>query len=565
MAKHICKNCGVTFEDDLHTVYCDACKPLVRKTLYCIECGKPFEVGLGKNGQFLQTKVCPDCVKFRPKILICDTCGKEFKLYKNPPDYRHYPKRTSCYDCKPDTAINPVDYKTVKCATCGKLFTIPKSKKQINCDDCKDIKQEFKTLVCQRCGKEFTVGRSKSERGNFLIRKYCSKDCEKQSEKEVICEACGKPFTVYKYKDTDSFQKIKYCSDECRRKGREAKIKSTYQKKYGVNYYFNTQEYKNKVKDTCIEKYGVPYPCMTDNCKSAQGHIISELNNNFAKLLDNYGILYDMEYTLGAYSYDFHIKNTNILIEINPTFTHTCFDTGMYVNKSVNSHIDKQQFAWVNDMHCINIWQWDDYDKIISMIIDKTTLYARKLDIKTVSKIEANNFLVENHLQGSCYGNIVNLGLYLNNELVQIITFGKPRYNKNYEWELLRLCTQSGIKVVGGAERLFKHFVDDYKPDSIISYCDISKFKGDVYERLGFSLLRQTQPAKIWSKYRNYSKEYITDNLLRQRGFDQLIGSKLNPPEIYGKGTNNEELMLKHDWLPIYDCGQKVFEYRVKT
>ena len=64
---------------------------------------------------------------------------------------------------------------------------------------------------------------------------------------------------------------------------------------------------------------------------------------------------------------------------------------------------------------------------------------------------------------------------------------------------------------------------------------------------------------KKWSKYRNYSKEHITDNLLRQRGFDQLIGSKLNPPEIYGKGTNNEELMLKYGWLPVYDCGQKVF------
>lgn len=41
----------------------------------------------------------------------------------------------------------------------------------------------------------------------------------------------------------------------------------------------------------------------------------------------------------------------------------------------------------------------------------------------------------------------------------------------------------------------------------------------------------------------------------------QFIGSKLNPPEIYGKGTNNEELMIKHNWLPVYDCGQKVFEW----
>lgn len=45
-------------------------------------------------------------------------------------------------------------------------------------------------------------------------------------------------------------------------------------------------------------------------------------------------------------------------------------------------------------------------------------------------------------------------------------------------------------------------------------------------------------------------------------GFDQLVGSKLNPPQLYGKGTDNEELMLKYGWLPIYDCGQKVFVWK---
>lgn len=138
------------------------------------------------------------------------------------------------------------------------------------------------------------------------------------------------------------------------------------------------------------------------------------------------------------------------------------------------------------------------------------------------------------------------------------MTFGEPRYNKNYQWELLRLCTHSDYYVVGGAERLFKHFKLDYEPYSIISYCDISKFIGTVYYRLDFNLKEQTKPQKIWSDKKD---QHITDNLLRQRGFDQLIGSKLDPPEIYGKGTDNEELMIKHKWLPIYDCGQYVFEW----
>ena len=125
------------------------------------------------------------------------------------------------------------------------------------------------------------------------------------------------------------------------------------------------------------------------------------------------------------------------------------------------------------------------------------------------------------------------------------MTFGKPRYNKNYQWELLRLCTNSDYIIVGGAERLFKYFTKTYKPESIISYCDISKFTGNVYYSLGFTLKEQTKPAKIWSK----DDRRITDNLLRMRGFDQLFGT------MYGKGILNEELMLEHGWKPIYDCG----------
>ena len=129
------------------------------------------------------------------------------------------------------------------------------------------------------------------------------------------------------------------------------------------------------------------------------------------------------------------------------------------------------------------------------------------------------------------------------------MTFGKPRYNKNYEWELLRLCSHKDFKVVGGAEKLFKHFLEMQSPNSIISYCDYSKFSGEVYNRLGFKQKGNPKPSKHWSR----GEEHITDNLLRQRGYDQLFNAN------YGKGTSNEQLMLENGWLPIYDCGQLVF------
>ena len=85
---------------------------------------------------------------------------------------------------------------------------------------------------------------------------------------------------------------------------------------------------------------------------------------------------------------------------------------------------------------------------------------------------------------------------------------------------------------------------------SVISYCDASKFTGDVYTRLGTKQIRHTPPQKVWSK----STNKITSALLRQRGYDQLF--KTN----HGKGTDNEQLMIENGWLSIYDCGQYVFE-----
>lgn len=63
---------------------------------------------------------------------------------------------------------------------------------------------------------------------------------------------------------------------------------------------------------------------------------------------------------------------------------------------------------------------------------------------------------------------------------------------------------------------------------------------------------RNTAPTKVWSKW----DSKITDSLLRQRGYDQLFGTD------YGKGTSNEALMLEHGWLPVYDCGQAVYEWK---
>ena len=99
---------------------------------------------------------------------------------------------------------------------------------------------------------------------------------------------------------------------------------------------------------------------------------------------------------------------------------------------------------------------------------------ASKCTIMDVERSEEAEFLNSNHYQGYIPSPYCK-GLYYNNELVCLMSFGKPRFNKNYDWELLRLCTKQNYTVYGGASKLFHSFQLD---GSIISYCNEDKFSG---------------------------------------------------------------------------------------
>lgn len=211
----------------------------------------------------------------------------------------------------------------------------------------------------------------------------------------------------------------------------------------------------------------------------------------------------------------------------------------------------KTHMAESNGFRCIHAFDWDSPELIVSLLQENVSIMARKCKVKEVPLDEAVRFLDDHHLQGysrcSC-----RLGLYHDGELVSIMTFGKPRFNKNYEWELIRYCSK--LNVTGGAERLFSHFVKMKSPKSIVSYCDLSKFTGELYPRLGFSLKRISQPTCHWFNIK--TGRHILDSYLRSNGYDRIFGTS------YGKGTSNEQLMLDAGFVRVYDCGQATYTWQ---
>ena len=313
---------------------------------------------------------------------------------------------------------------------------------------------------------------------------------------------------------------------------------------------------QNKVKATMMKRYGVEYYTLSEECNAQNVKKVSKTNLRFAQKLESIGLKVEFEKVIGNRSFDIEIVGKNIVIEINPTYTHNSSKESVFgkmVDK--NYHKNKMELANKHEYQCITIWDWDDTDKVVNILKQKAVIYARNCELRVVDQKEANDFLEKYHLQGKLRGKSANFGLYFNNELVEIMTFGQPRYNTHYEYELLRLCTNTNYTIVGGASKLFSFFLEKVNPNSIISYCDSSKFSGKVYLELGFEQKDNSRPSAHWSK----GNKQITDNQLRKYGPDKLIGTN------YGLGTNNEEIMISEGWRKVYDCGQKVFVWKSKT
>lgn len=356
--------------------------------------------------------------------------------------------------------------------------------------------------------------------------------------------------------------RAKYGTDYPTQSEEVQKIMSeTLLERYGVPYSGQIPESREKAAQTCIERYGVPnallFPESLEKARQSmlenQTGRVSQVNLRFIDRLKEEGFDPYSEFCICRKYFDCALMDLKVIIEIDPSYTHSALPNHWSPEgKDAYYHLERTRIAEEAGYRCIHVFDWDSWDKIIAVLKTSETIYARKCILQEIDEVSASKFINEYHIQGRVNGTKRAYALFYKGEMVEVMTFGKARYNRNYQWELLRLCTKTGYNVVGGASKIFKQFLQDEKPESIISYCDLAKFRGQVYTQLGFTLDHKSNPAKIWSK----GSEYVTDNLLRQRGYDQLFNTN------YGKGTSNEKLMVQHRWLPVYDCGQAVFVWK---
>lgn len=254
---------------------------------------------------------------------------------------------------------------------------------------------------------------------------------------------------------------------------------------------------------------------------------------------------------------DIVIPNRNTAIEVNGSYWHSSLFTDKYY------HQNKSTECFKKGIHLIHIFEheWNNQntrDKLIKIIrnIDGTKLTkvrASDTEVCNISAQDTKDFLDKYHLQNNVYSEI-RLALQYKGITVAVMTFGKPRFNSNYQYELIRYCANLDYIVYGAASKLFKFFIDNYNPESVITYCDISKFNGNTYKSLGFNEEKLTEPNYIWvnSKLQTMTRYQTQKHKLVEAGL----------------GTNNQtevEIMEALGYFKVYDCGNRVFTWDSKS
>jgi hypothetical protein len=306
--------------------------------------------------------------------------------------------------------------------------------------------------------------------------------------------------------------------------------------------------------------YGINDICTKCNVVSDNSSIKELELMNFVKSL----VKSPTKHSIDNKEIDIFIPEHNIGIEFNGLYWHS----NKFVNKDY--HLNKTEVCERNNIQLLHVFEneWIYKKEIVKSIIKsklnifERKLYARKCVVKMVSPKDSKTFLNENHIQGSVNSSI-KIGLYLKDELVSLMTFGRKRIalgfkksNNNNDYELLRFCNKKNVTVIGGASKLLKYFIRSYSPDEIITYADRRYSNGNLYINLGFDFINNTKPNYWYFK----SHEYQLHHRFKFRK-DRLMN------EGYDHNKTELQIMAERGYYRIFDSGNMKFmlKFPVKT
>lgn len=246
---------------------------------------------------------------------------------------------------------------------------------------------------------------------------------------------------------------------------------------------------------------------------------------------------------LGGKELDMLIPSKKLAIEYNGNYWHS----ELSGSRGRGYHLDKTIVCENAGIRLLHIFsdEWIEKPTIVKSIIKSAlgirdiTIGARKLEIVAAKSLAL--FYDNNHIQGRANSS-VNLALVdkTSKEVLAGLSFKKPRYAKEADWEITRFAVKCGYSIPGAFSRLLKAFRAEHS-GSIVTYSERRLFSGSVYSQNGFQARKPSPPA-YW-----YTRDYQSrENRMRYQ--KHLLEHA--QPEL-----SEWENMQLRGYDRIWDCG----------
>lgn len=414
------------------------------------------------------------------------------------------------------------------------------------------------TFNCINCKKEYT--------GTFKHIKQ---------KKELLCAQCTlEKNNLQKYGKKNIFE-----TDECKNK-----IKKTNNSKYGHDYYLQTNESRKKLQDkqfndaknnlsfklqnfsdfTILDNLIRPkdkdghyyFAKVSCTCKKCGSTYITNIRraqrcnkcypedwlNGTSKLeksiveyirsFYNGQIIENDRSVISPKELDIYLPEKKLAIEIDGDKWHGCNDITLFKDLLKKAG-EKQTLCNNLGIRLITIKECDYLDRpevfkrfLIDAIGNRTRIFARQCDIREISKEDAYNFCEYYHVNGYRNGSI-KYGLFYKNDLVCVAVFGR---HPKYEWECIRLCYKTGISIIGGWEKIQKHFGRKF-----LHYVNLQYFMGTNVTGIGFRFLKNDIILSRNTLQKNTQIKKYCNN--------------------YNENLSDIENCINNGFTVIYDCG----------
>lgn len=517
----------------------------------CNKCGTIFEA-LPKNVK-KYNDICKNCVNKKNKDNYFDAVKLKFGAMFD------FTVAESEF-----TGLN--SYINVKCNKCGEFFKVRAGNflySTKGCPKCTNIRhrttEDFIKVATEKFGDKFDYSEVNYKNQYTPVKIYC-KECKEYFTVVpafflTSIHGCPKCAKRHAFMTKDEFVKKareihgdKYDYSEVCLNG----VNNSYIKIYCKKC--NKPFIQRAINHLC----GHGCPNCSNSSSSMEVELYEEIKNNY---LGN--IIRNDRTVLHPKELDLYFPSGSLAVEMNGNYWHST------ASRSDNRHMYHKYLAC--DKLGIELlsfyedeWKFNK-DYVLSIIRKKLGVNFGSFDskYKSVEKVDINKALVffdKNDINGRPKHIDEAYGLYDDDKLIAVAGINIKNVDGKNIIEIERLTEVLDIIVYNWIEKVISFIRDNHENVSSITYVSNNRFCEDLtLLNNGFNFVKNIDPDFYYIQVRGPEK----DCFLRRYSRRKVELSVINGESSDIDGKTEEEVAVESGFERLYDCGKKVWSFRL--